>query len=72
MSFRFELSFKNKKVRIWFVIMVPVVLGSVLFMLFTEINYHSLVSLFPVMGWLIFYIWRYLYRRKQKKESPNT
>ncbi|MEK4485415.1 hypothetical protein MHH81_07380 [Psychrobacillus sp. FSL H8-0484] len=72
MSDRFELSFKNKEVRIWFVIMVPVVIGSVLFMLFTEIKYQSLVSLFPVMGWLIFYIWRYLYRRKQKKESSIT
>ncbi|HJF31347.1 MAG TPA: hypothetical protein K8V56_06150 [Sporosarcina psychrophila] len=69
MSDRFELNFKNKEVRIWLVIMIPAMIAGVLIMLFAETKQQYITSSFPVIAWMIFYIWRYFYRRKQKKES---
>ena len=62
MSDRFELSFKNKEVRMWLIIMVPAVIAEIFIMQFTKIP-----GLFPIISWTIFFIWRYFYKRKQKK-----
>lgn len=73
MSDRFELSFKNKEVRMWLVIMVSAMIAGALIILFTKIRYrYNIAVSFPLMGWINFYLWRYLYRRKQKKESSIT
>ncbi|AMQ05277.1 hypothetical protein MKY15_12125 [Sporosarcina sp. FSL K6-1540] len=62
MSDRFELSFKNKVVRMWLIIMVPAVIAEILIMQFTAI------PVLPSISWTIFFIWLYFYKRKQKKE----
>ena len=62
MSDRFELSFKNKVVRMWLIIMVPAVIAEILIMQFT------VIPVFPSISWTIFFIWLYFYKRKQKKE----
>ena len=62
MSYRFELSFKNKVVRMWLIIMVPAVIAEILIMQFT------VIPVFPSISWTIFFIWLYFYKRKQKKE----
>ena len=72
MSDRFELSFKNKEVRIWMVIMVLATIAGALIVLFTEIQHLFITGSFPVLAWMIFYIWRYFYRRKQKETSSIT
>ncbi|MFJ8462069.1 MULTISPECIES: hypothetical protein [Lysinibacillus] len=69
MSDRFELSFKNKEVRMWFVIMVPIFIAGILIAIFTEIQDLYITGSIPLIAWITYYIWRYLYRRKQKKES---
>jgi len=66
MSDRFELSFKNKVVRMWLIIMVPTLAAELLILKFTQIPFFSLPS------WTIFFIWHYFYRKKQKKEHSVT
>ncbi len=62
MNNRFELSFKNKVVRMWLIIMVPAVIVGIFIIQFTEFP-----GLFPIIPWTIFFIWLYFYKRKQKK-----
>ncbi len=62
MSDRLELSFKNKVVRMWLIIMIPAVIAEILIMQFTKI------PVFTTIPWIIFFIWLYFYKRKQKKE----
>ena len=69
MSDQFELSFRNKEVRIWIVIMVPAFIAEVLIMLFVGIQQPFITVLIPIMATMTFFVWRYLYRRKQKKDS---
>lgn len=67
MGERFELSFKNKEVRVWLVIMVPTVIAEVLLILFSETPTSYVTSLLTLISWTIFFIWRYFYKKKQKK-----
>jgi len=71
LSNRFELSFKNIEVRIWIVIMVPFFIVGALFIIFAEFKYQSLGIVFPLIAWIIFYVWRFFYRRKQKEGINN-
>ncbi len=67
MNDRFDLSFRNKEVRVWLVIMVPTVIAEVLLILFSETPTSYVTSLLPLISWTIFFIWRYFYKKKQKK-----
>ncbi|TQR14771.1 hypothetical protein [Psychrobacillus vulpis] len=73
MSERFELSFKNKEVRMWFYWAVPMfIIGSII-IFYGEQKYQRYVPLLMiVITWTIFYLWRFFYRRKQKKEEKNS
>lgn len=62
----FELSFKNKVVRMLFFIMVPTIVAVILLPLITEIPTIYMTFL-PLVSWSIFFIWLYFYKRKQKK-----
>ena len=68
MSKRFELSFKNKEVRMWVYLAVPTLIIGIIIIYYGEQNYYY-IPLF--LFWIIFYIWRFSYRRKQKKEGKK-
>lgn len=67
MSDQFELSFKNKVVKMWLIIMVPTIIAEILIMQFTGLTF-----LLSVISWMIFFMWHYFYKRKQKKEHSVT
>lgn len=67
MNDRFELSFKNKEVRVWMAIMVPTVIAEILLILFSETPNGYITGCLPLISWTLFYIWRYFYKKKQKK-----
>ncbi|MCZ8540204.1 hypothetical protein [Psychrobacillus psychrodurans] len=67
MSERFELSFKNKEVRMWFYLAVPAFIIGCIFIFYGEQKYQYIPLSVLVIAWTIFYIWRFFYRRKQKK-----
>ena len=72
MSERFELSFKNKEVRMGFYLAVPTfIIGSVI-IFYGEQKYQYIRLLLLVIAWTFFYIWRFFYRKKQKKEVKNS
>jgi len=66
MSERFELSFKNKEVRMWFYLAVPSFIIAITLIYYGEQNYQFIPL---IVFWTVFYIWRFLYRRQQKKEG---
>lgn len=71
MSDRFELSFRNKEVRIWLAIMIPATIAAVVMIIFTETTTLYSTAILTV-AWLIFLGWRYFYRRRQRRETSIT
>ena len=69
MSERFELSFKNKEVRMWCYLAVPATIIGIIIIYYGEQNYQYIPLL---VFWTIFFIWRFFYRRKQKREGKNS
>lgn len=64
MSDRFELSFKNKVVRMWLIIMVPAVIAEILIMQFTAI------PVLPSISWTIFLFGFIFIRGNRRKSIP--
>lgn len=72
MGERFELSFKNKEVRMWCYIIGPTVVAGVLIPLMGGIEYQYVQISLSLPALIAFYVWRFLYRRKQKKEMNSS
>ena len=68
MSERFELSFKNKEVRMWFYLAVPAFLIESIFIFYGEQKYQYIPLLVLVITWTIFYIWRFFTVRNRRKK----
>ena len=66
MSERFDLSFKNKEVRMWLYIMVPTFITGSLLLIFGDYKDQYIRFSVLVIAIIVFYIWRFVYRRKQK------
>ncbi|MBB4825604.1 uncharacterized membrane protein YjjB (DUF3815 family) [Sporosarcina luteola] len=69
MDDRFDLSFKNKEVRMAIYILAPFFIIGFTLLIIVENKYFPLVQLIPLVAWTIYYLWRFSYRRKKKKES---
>lgn len=63
MTDRFELSLKNKVVRMWLIIMVPALIVEIVMIQFTNI------PVFTAIPWGIFFVWLYFHKRKEKREN---
>lgn len=68
MSERFEVSFKNKEVKMWFYIMGPYLIVGGFILFFGGHKYQYVQFSLLVIALITYYFWRFLYRRKQKKE----
>lgn len=66
MSDRFELSFKNKVVRIWLILMIPTTAIQIFLILFTEFP-RVIPIIINAIFMIIFFIWLYHHKRNQKK-----
>lgn len=53
----FELSFKNKRVRMWFIWVLPVIILSGILFFPLPIEYHWIPSFLPIIAIIIFYGW---------------
>lgn len=69
---RFDMSFKNKEVRIWFYLMAPLIIIGSIILFFGEQKYQYVRLLMLISVFAIFYIWRFFYRRKQKKMNEEN
>ncbi|HSJ39028.1 MAG TPA: hypothetical protein VK945_12535 [Planococcus sp. (in: firmicutes)] len=65
MEDRFEMSFRNKQVRVWLALMVPALVLTMYFAFFAE-NPGILAPTPPLVAWIVYYIWRFNYRKKKK------
>lgn len=75
MSERFELSFKNKEVRMWFYLAIPTIIIGIIIIYYGEQDsrHIRLFQYIPLlMFWTIFYLWRFFYRSKQKNKGKNS
>lgn len=68
MSEGYDLSFKNKEVRMYIYLFIPTLIIIGILIYYGELNY-SLI--FLLAFYTIFYIWRYFYRGKWKKEGEK-
>lgn len=71
MADRVEMSFKNKEVKMWFVIMIPFFLIASFFLFEGNPANRSLPFLLLLLAWAIYYSWRYRYRKKQKNTADK-
>ncbi|EPD53784.1 hypothetical protein HMPREF1210_00607 [Paenisporosarcina sp. HGH0030] len=56
----------------WFYLAVPAfIIGSII-IFYGEQKYQYIRLLVLVIAWTIFYIWRFFYRKEQKKEVKNS
>ena len=65
MTNRFELSLKNKEVRMWIYIMIPTAILGFSILIFADYAYQYLSSLVLLSAWIIYYAWRFQYRKKK-------
>ena len=66
----FELSFKNKVVRVYFWIIVPAAILNIFLILFTNVP-SIITSLFSVVTLVCFFVWLIIYLRKQKNKQNS-
>lgn len=66
MSERFDMSFRNIEVRVWCCVMLPSAIAGLLILWFASDRYYYMAALMPLIGWVIFYIWRFLHKKKIK------
>lgn len=72
MAERMEMSWKNKEVRMWFLIVTPFIVIGSLVLFFGAPSTRFLPSLLLIVAWAIYYSWRYRYRKKRKNSAENT
>jgi len=71
MAERFDMSFKNKELKMWFLIMGPIfIIGSIALYNSTP-STRWLPFLILMIGYAIYYPWRYRYRKQQKEAGDK-
>ena len=66
MAERFELSFKNKEVKMWFITVGPAFIIGAIALYNSTPSTRWLPFLILMIGYAIYYPWRYRYRKEQK------
>ncbi len=65
MENRFDLSWKNKEVRMWIYIMIPTAIIGFSILILADYAYQYIAALVPLSAWIVFCIWRSKYRKKK-------
>jgi len=68
MSQPFELSFKNKEVRVWIYLLIPMLIVG-LILIYNNLAQYLFIPLIVFYG--IYYVWRFFHRRKQIEEGND-
>lgn len=63
---RFDMSFQNKKVRVWFAFVLPLTLLVALLYIFLPLEFQFISTLLLIVGLSIYYAWVVIDKRKQK------
>lgn len=68
MNDRFEMSFKNKALTMWLILMVPTVIIQLYLTLFTDIPRIYPASL-PAIPMISYFIWLRVYKKRKRGEQ---
>ncbi|MFD1030154.1 hypothetical protein [Metaplanococcus flavidus] len=69
MAERFDMSFKNKELKMWLLIMVPItIIGSYFLLTSTPSTRHYPFGIL-LIGYAFYYSWRYRFRKKKKENK---
>lgn len=63
---RFDMSFQNKRVKIWFAFVLPLGLLAVLLYIFLPIELQFIPTLLLIVGLAIYYAWVLIDKRKKR------
>lgn len=63
---RFEVSFRNPIVRMWFYVMLPTIIVSIILFIILPYEYHQIVQMVGTLILAIFTIWAFIYKRLSK------
>lgn len=69
MDDRFEVSFRNPIVRMWFYVMLPTIIASIILFIILPSEYHLVVRMAGTLILAIFTIWAFIYNRKSKEKK---
>ncbi|MBG9755062.1 hypothetical protein ACNA06_21985 [Lysinibacillus sp. RSDA_15] len=64
---RFELTFKNKAVRIWFYTVFPAIILAIISIIILPNEQHKYVSLGLSLMPILYFIWFIFYTKKKRK-----
>lgn len=71
MAERVDMSFRNKEVKMWFMIMVPVIIIGMFTLFINDGTTSWLQFIILLAGLASYYTWRFRYRKKQKAENDG-
>ncbi|ASN05406.1 hypothetical protein CFK40_10480 [Virgibacillus necropolis] len=66
MEKKFEFSFNNKRVRVWFILVIPFILLSIVLSFLLPRGYHLIPVLIPVIVISTYWIWVLLQRKSRR------
>lgn len=66
MDDRFEVSFHNPIVRMWFYVMLPTIIASIILFFILPLEYHLTVRTAGSFIMVTFTIWVFIFKRKSK------
>ncbi|QUG42777.1 hypothetical protein KD050_05780 [Psychrobacillus sp. INOP01] len=69
MDDRFEVSFRNPLVRMWFYVMLPTIIASIILFIILPSEYHLVVRMAGTLILAIFTIWAFINNRKSKEKK---
>ena len=71
MAERFEMSFRNKELKMWFLIMGPAFIIGTIALVTSDPSTRWLPFLILMIGYAIYYPWRWHYRKKQEETDSR-
>ncbi|TAA71707.1 hypothetical protein [Planococcus salinarum] len=71
MAEQVEMSFKNKELKMWFMIMVPVIIIGTIALFINDGTTSWLQFIILFTGLVSYYTWRFQYRKKKKKTDAK-
>ncbi|WP_080846179.1 hypothetical protein [Cytobacillus gottheilii] len=68
---RFDFSFKNKYVRWWFIIVLPLIILSAILNYILPNEHNWMTSFLTPIGVILFFIWVWFDKRKNNKSQSH-
>ncbi|MEW9110085.1 hypothetical protein ACQCT6_13290 [Cytobacillus gottheilii] len=68
---RFDFSFKNKYVRWWFIIVLPLIILSAILIYILPNEHNWMTSFLTPIGVILFFVWVWFDKRKNNKSQSH-